>query len=314
MLLLGLAAFVWFCCLEWLLSSEFVAWTGTPCTHPLVASAAQVVEGGEPIIVPNQEGQPTTPSVVAFTATGEPLVGVAAKRQAALNPRNTFYSVKRLIGRELEDVGTDAAQLAYAVAADEDGFAVVECPQLAAGGDAQAPAAAAGDEGEEGSTDSGAPRGRLYPEEVSAYVLAKLLAAAEEFSGRPVRRAVISVPAYFDDAQREATATAGRIAGLEAVRIIREPVAAALAYGLDAAEDQTVLVFDLGGGTFDVSLLEVGREAGGRGGMAFGGGDGQVGQGGMSLCCTPLHHRVPAKLCRRRGAVGMPPAAGRPPP
>lgn len=211
-------------------------------------SAAALLEGGEPVPIPNQEGALTTPSVVAFGADGSVLVGAAAKRQAALNPKNTFHSVKRLIGKEYEDVEQDVRQLAYGVGADEDGFVVLECPNLA---DSSSTAAAASDDG-------GGAGGRLYPEEVSGYVLAKLVAAAEEFSGRPVSKAVISVPAYFTDAQREATVTAGRIAGLDTVRIIREPVAAALAYGLDAQEDQTVLVFDLGGGTFDVSLLEVG--------------------------------------------------------
>ncbi|PRW56291.1 molecular chaperone [Chlorella sorokiniana] len=198
-------------------------------------SAVAMVEGGQPVPVPIQEGSLTTPSVVGFSADGGVLVGAPAKRQAGVNPKSTFYSVKRLIGKDFEDVQQDAARLAYTVSADEDGFAVVDCPNLEAG---------AG--------------GQLYPEEVSGYVVGKLLEAAEEFAGRPVGKAVISVPAYFTDAQKEATVTAGRIAGLEAVRIIREPVAAALAYGLDAQEDQTVLVFDLGGGTFDVSLLEVG--------------------------------------------------------
>ncbi|GAB4820667.1 hypothetical protein N2152v2_007713 [Parachlorella kessleri] len=154
--------------------------------------------------------------------------------QQAVNAGNTFYSVKRLIGQDYEAVEEEVQRLAYTVTADEDGFVALDCPNS------------------EG--------GRLYPEEVSAYVLAKLLSAAKDYlGGRPVSKAVISVPAYFDDAQREATITAGRIAGLETVRIIREPVAAALAYGLDVQEDQTVLVLDLGGGTYDVGggVIEV---------------------------------------------------------
>ncbi|PSC71655.1 molecular chaperone [Micractinium conductrix] len=215
-------------------------------------SCAALMEGGDPVVVPNQEGAPTTPSVVAFAADGSVLVGAPARRQAAINPANTFFSVKRLIGKSYVEVEQDAGQLSYAVAADDDGFVVLECPQLAA---AAADGASAGDGGEE---EEGAGPGRLYPEEISAYVLANLIDAAQKFTGRPVTKAVVSVPAYFNDEQREATITAGRIAGLEKIRIIREPVAAALAYGLDALQDQTVLVFDLGGGTFDVSLLEVG--------------------------------------------------------
>ncbi|KAI3436735.1 hypothetical protein D9Q98_006150 [Chlorella vulgaris] len=237
-------------------------------------SAAAFMEGGEPVIVPNQEGALTTPSVVAFAADGGVLVGVAAKRQAALNPRSTFHSVKRLIGKEYEEVEREAQRLAYTVAADEDGFVVLECPSLAesssrtssssssrdegGGGDGGSGDGGGGEQDEEGTTAAGSHPGRLYPEEVSGHVLTKLITAAEAFTGQPVSKAVISVPAYFTDAQREATVTAGRVAGLETVRIIREPVAAALAYGMDATEDETVLVFDLGGGTFDVSLLEVG--------------------------------------------------------
>jgi molecular chaperone DnaK len=240
----------------------------------------QFMEGGEPVIVPNQEGALTTPSVVAFAADGSVLVGVAAKRQAALNPRSTFHSVKRLIGKEYEEVEREAQRLAYTVAADEDGFVVLECPSLAesssrtssssssrdegGGGDGGSGDGGGGEQDEEGTTAAGSHPGRLYPEEVSGHVLTKLITAAEAFTGQPVSKAVISVPAYFTDAQREATVTAGRVAGLETVRIIREPVAAALAYGMDATEDETVLVFDLGGGTFDVSLLEV-RLAWGRG-------------------------------------------------
>lgn len=223
-------------------------------------SCAALVEGGEPVVVPNQEGALTTPSVVAFTAGGDVLVGAAAKRQAALNPKNTFYSVKRIIGKEYEEVEQDVGQLSYRVVDDGYGCAVLECPQLAAEAAARVAAREGAEDGGEDAAveDEGEAQGHLYPEEVSGHVLRKLLAAAEDFSGRPIRKAVISVPAYFTDEQREATITAGSIAGLEKIRIIREPVAAALAYGLDAREDQTVLVFDLGGGTFDVSLLEVG--------------------------------------------------------
>lgn len=194
-----------------------------------------MIELNTPVIIPNQEGAPTTPSVVAFRQDGSVLVGATAQRQAPVNPANTFYSVKRFIGRTYKESIVDAKRVAYGVEADEDGdgAAVLRCAH--------------------------AEDGTFYPEEISGYVLASLLAAAEDFrGGEPVTKAVVSVPAYFNDEQREATATAGRLAGLEAVRILREPVAAALAYGLSAQEDQTVLVFDLGGGTFDVSLLEVG--------------------------------------------------------
>lgn len=186
--------------------------------------------------MPNQGGKPTTPSVIAFLKDKESvLVGVEAKRQAALNPKNTFYSVKRFIGKQISQVEDDAERVAFTVerdAPEDTEDVVLRCEHT--------------------------ERGMLYPEEVSSYVVASLVRDAEEFIGRPVTKAVISVPAYFDDAQKEATITAGMLAGLETVRLLREPVAAALAYGLNAQEDQTVLAFDLGGGTFDVSLLEVG--------------------------------------------------------
>eukprot|EP00887_Chlorella_sp_A99_P001468 scaffold8.g1468.t1 len=178
-------------------------------------SCVAVVEGGAPVVVPGADGA-TTPSVVAFGPDGAVLVGALAKRQAAANPRNTFYSVKRLIGQRGEALEQQAARVAYDVAADEEGDVVLACD----------------------ASESGA----VYPEEVSACVVGTLLDAAAKFAGRGVAKAVISVPAYFGDAQREATVAAGRLAGLEAVKL----------------EDQTVLVFDLGGGTFDVSLLEVG--------------------------------------------------------
>lgn len=194
----------------------------------------QIIEGSEPVAIPNQDGDLTTPSVVSFRPDGTVLVGATAKRQAAADPANTFYSVKRFIGSTPERSQEDINRVAYSISTDDDGQIVLPCDNSP---------------GEEKT---------LYPEEVSAYVVASLLSAAEDYSGRKVSKAVISVPAYFDDEQREATATAGRLAGLDTVRIIREPVAAALAYGLSVQEDRTVLVFDLGGGTFDVSLLEVG--------------------------------------------------------
>jgi heat shock 70kDa protein 1/2/6/8 len=193
------------------------------------------------VAIPSRDGGFTTPSVVAFATDGTVLVGTAARRQAASNPLRTFHSVKRFIGRSYVEVAEDAERVAFGVMADEDGMAALECPTGTS---------AANEDDDNGGT--------FFPEEISAHILARLLEDAETHSGRPARRAVVSVPAYFNDVQREATAIAARIAGLESVKIVREPVAAALAYGLDARVDQTVLVFDLGGGTFDVSLLEVG--------------------------------------------------------
>lgn len=197
----------------------------------------QLIEGGEPVVIPNQEGSLTTPSVVAFQRQGKEdqvLVGAMAKRQAAMNPSETFYSIKRFIGKAMDDCKDDAERVAFSVCSDPEGL------------------------GQAVMKSSHSDVGFLYPEEISSYVLAKLIAAAEDFTGRPVEKAVISIPAYFNDEQREATITAGRIAGLSVVKTIREPVAAALAYGISTEEDKTVLVFDLGGGTFDVSMLEVG--------------------------------------------------------
>jgi molecular chaperone DnaK len=186
-------------------------------------------EGGQPTVIPNAEGSRTTPSVVAFTEDGERLVGQLARRQAILNPKGTIYSAKRFIGRRYEEVEEEAKAV---------GFDVVPGPN----GEARF-----------------SIRGKLYaPEESSALVLRKLAEDAAKFLGEKVTEAVITVPAYFNDAQRQATKDAGRIAGLEVLRIINEPTAAALAYGLDKAEHETVLVFDLGGGTFDVSILDVG--------------------------------------------------------
>src|SRR3954452_6927535 len=186
-------------------------------------------EGSEASVVPNAEGARTTPSVVAFTESGERLVGLLARRQAILNPQGTIYSVKRFIGRRYEEVEEEAKQVTYDVVPDEHGNARIKV------------------------------RGKLYaPEEISALILRKLADDAGRQLGEKVTEAVITVPAYFNDAQRTATRDAGRIAGLEVLRIINEPTAAALAYGLDKRQQETVLVFDLGGGTFDVSILDVG--------------------------------------------------------
>ncbi|MGW2054064.1 molecular chaperone DnaK [Streptomyces sp. NPDC001840] len=186
-------------------------------------------EGGEAAVLPNAEGSRTTPSVVAFTDSGERLVGQLARRQAILNPKGTIYSAKRFIGRHFDEVGTETEAVTYDVVAGENGVARFDI------------------------------RGKLYaPEEISALVIRKLAEDASKSLGERVTEAVITVPAYFNDAQRTATKDAGRIAGLEVLRIINEPTAAALAYGLDKKQHETVLVFDLGGGTFDVSILDVG--------------------------------------------------------
>ncbi|MFD0055939.1 molecular chaperone DnaK [Streptomyces sp. NPDC127168] len=192
-------------------------------------SVIAVWEGGEPSVVPNNEGNRTTPSVVAFTDTGERLVGQLARRQAILNPKGTIYSAKRFIGRHFDEVSDEARAVAYDVVEGDGGAARFKV----------------GD--------------KLYaPEEISAQVLRKLADDASKQLGERVTEAVITVPAYFNDAQRTATKDAGRIAGLEVLRIINEPTAAALAYGMDKKQHETVLVFDLGGGTFDVSILDVG--------------------------------------------------------
>ena len=192
-------------------------------------SVIAVVEGGQPRVIPNAEGARTTPSVVAFTEQGERLVGQLARRQAILNPKATIYSAKRFIGRRFEEVGSELNAVSYDVVPGPDGAVRFRI------------------------------RGKLYaPEEVSALILRKLVDDAAKFLGEKVSEAVITIPAYFNDAQRQATKDAGRIAGLEVLRIINEPTAAALAYGLDKKSNETVLVFDLGGGTFDVSILDVG--------------------------------------------------------
>jgi molecular chaperone DnaK len=186
-------------------------------------------EGGEPTVVPNAEGSRTTPSIVAFAEGGERLVGQLARRQAILNPKGTIYSAKRFIGRHYDEVSDEAKAVAYDVVEGEGGVARFKV------------------------------RDKLYaPEEISAQVLRKLADDAGKQLGERVTEAVITVPAYFNDSQRQATKDAGRIAGLEVLRIINEPTAAALAYGMDKKQHETVLVFDLGGGTFDVSILDVG--------------------------------------------------------
>ena len=192
-------------------------------------SVIAATEAGAPTVIPNAEGQRTTPSVVAFTSQGERLVGQIARRQAILNPKGTIYSAKRFIGRRYDEVTTELDAVSFDVVAGPDGAARFEIA------------------------------GRQYaPEEISALVLRKLAEDASKFLGEKVTEAVITVPAYFNDAQRQATKDAGRIAGLEVLRIINEPTAAALAYGLDKKQSETVLVYDLGGGTFDVSVLDIG--------------------------------------------------------
>jgi molecular chaperone DnaK len=192
-------------------------------------SCVAVMEGGEAKVIPNEEGGRTTPSIVAFTKSGERLVGQVAKRQAITNPENTVYSIKRFMGRRLNEVGDELKMVPYKVVAKGDNVAVV-----AQGKEYTAP-------------------------EISAMILQKLKKAAEDYLGQSVTEAVITVPAYFNDAQRQATKDAGKIAGLDVKRIVNEPTAAALAYGLDKKKDETIAVYDFGGGTFDISILEVGE-------------------------------------------------------
>src|ERR1700731_3006452 len=192
-------------------------------------SCVAVMEGGEPKVIPNEEGGRTTPSVVGFTKTGERLVGQVAKRQAITNPENTVYSIKRFMGRRFNEVTEEIKMVPYKVVQSGDHVAVLA-------------------------------QGKEYtPPQISALILQKLKKAAEDYLGEKVTEAVITVPAYFNDAQRQATKDAGQIAGLEVKRIINEPTAAALAYGLDKTKDETIAVYDFGGGTFDISILEVGE-------------------------------------------------------
>ncbi|MGZ3666797.1 MAG: Hsp70 family protein, partial [Ktedonobacterales bacterium] len=195
-------------------------------------SCVAVMEGGEPVVIPNAEGSRTTPSVVAFTKSGERLVGEVAKRQAITNSENTVFSIKRFMGRKFDDpeVDRDKRLVPYKVVRAPNGDAWVE-----AGGK------------------------QYSPPEISAMILQKLRADAEAYLGEKVSEAVITVPAYFNDAQRQATKDAGRIAGLDVKRIINEPTAASLAYGLDKKKDERIAVYDLGGGTFDISILELGE-------------------------------------------------------
>ena len=194
-------------------------------------SVVAVMEGGKPVVIANSEGMRTTPSVVGFNKDGELVVGQMARRQAVLNPQNTYYGVKRFMGRKYPELTPESKQVPYTIRRDEYGSIKIKCPRL---------------------------KKDFAPEEISAKILRKLAEEAERYLGEPVTGAVITVPAYFNDSQRQATRDAGRIAGLEVLRIINEPTAASLAYGLDQERSQKILVFDLGGGTFDVSVLEVG--------------------------------------------------------
>ena len=194
-------------------------------------SCVAVMEGGKPTVIANAEGFRTTPSVVAFAKNGDRLVGQIAKRQSVMNPENTFYSVKRFIGRRYDEVTHEATEVSYKVLRDSNGNVKLDCPVAGK---------------------------QFAPEEISAQVLRKLVEDASKYIGETVTQAVITVPAYFNDSQRQATKDAGRIAGVEVLRIINEPTAASLAYGFDKKSNETILVFDLGGGTFDVSILEVG--------------------------------------------------------
>ena len=194
-------------------------------------SVVAAIEGGKPGVIINAEGFRTTPSIVAYTKKQELLVGQIAKRQAVINPENTFFSVKRFIGSKEFELSNDAKNLSYKVSKDNNGNIKIKCPSL---------------------------NKEFSPEEISAQVLRKLVNDASTYLGQEVTQAVITVPAYFNDSQRQATIDAGKIAGIEVLRIINEPTAASLAYGLDQKQNETILVFDLGGGTFDVSVLEVG--------------------------------------------------------
>jgi molecular chaperone DnaK len=197
-------------------------------------SCMAVMEGGEPVVIENSEGARTTPSIVAFAKSGERLVGQAAKRQAVTNAQNTVFSIKRFMGRKFEEVQDEAKRVPYKIVKASNGDARVE---VAVGGE----------------------RKTFSPPEISAMILGKLKADAEAKLGEKITQTVITVPAYFNDSQRNATKDAGRIAGLEVLRIINEPTAASLAYGLDKKKDEKIAVYDLGGGTFDISVLEIGE-------------------------------------------------------
>jgi len=192
-------------------------------------SCVSVMEGGEPVVIPNAEGARTTPSVVAFSKTGERLVGQVAKRQAITNPENTIFSIKRFMGRRQDEVGTEIGEVPYKVVKGSNGVAKVKIEDK-----------------------------QYSPQEISAMILQKMKQTAEDYLGSKVTSAVITVPAYFNDSQRQATKEAGEIAGLDVKRIINEPTAASLAYGLDKKKDEKIAVYDLGGGTFDISILEIG--------------------------------------------------------
>jgi molecular chaperone DnaK len=194
-------------------------------------SVVAVMEGGEPVVITNSEGGRITPSVVGFTKTGERLVGQVAKRQAVTNPENTVFSIKRFMGRRFDEVSEEMKMVPFRVVPD----------------------------GERVAVSIGADAKKYSPPEISAMILQKLKQAAEDYLGQPVTQAVITVPAYFNDAQRQATKDAGKVAGLEVLRIVNEPTAAALAYGLDKKKEETIAVYDFGGGTFDISILEVGE-------------------------------------------------------
>src|SRR6202140_1114337 len=192
-------------------------------------SVVAVMEGGDPVVIPNAEGGGTTASVLGFTKDGERLVGQIAKRQAVTNPQNTVFSIKRFLGRKMSEGPEEIKRVPYKVVAGPNDVAMVEV------------------------------QGKRYsPPEISAMILQKMKQTAEDYLGYKVEKAVITVPAYFNDSQRQATKDAGKIAGLDVLRIINEPTAAALAYGLDRKKNETIAVYDFGGGTFDVSILEVG--------------------------------------------------------